>query len=245
MRLISRRGTPEVIFSDNGSNFVGAEAELKGKLLAIDQCRLVNKLVSHGIDWRFIPPGASHRGGIWERIIRSVKRLLTALISEQTVSDEVLQTSMTEVERILNDRPLVPVYDDPDEPRSLCPSDILLLHPTPTPLDSNVSLADRYKRSWRQAQHLANTFWRRWIKEYLPTLQVRHKWTREKRDIREGDLILLVDNSPRNVWKKGIVERVLDSRDQHPRTVEVRTGNGIVRRDIRTLCLLEGDTSFD
>ena len=60
MRFISRRGKPKVIFSDNGTNFVGAEAELKRTLQSVDQGRVQTALANHGIEWNFSPPGASH-----------------------------------------------------------------------------------------------------------------------------------------------------------------------------------------
>ena len=122
LRFIARRGKPIEIFSDNGSNFVGAEAELKTLIESWNQSLLSNEMLERGIDWNFNPPFASHRGGTWERIIRSIRRILCAVSKEQLVTDEVLYTYLTEVtknqptstkiERILNDRPLVPVYDD-------------------------------------------------------------------------------------------------------------------------------------
>lgn len=243
MRFTNRRGMPEVVYSDNGSNFVGAEKELMRSLNTSDQNELSRRLLAKGIEWKFNPPGASHRGGVWERIIRSIRKILAAVLDLQSMSDEVFATSMTEIERILNDRPLVPVYDDPSSPTVLRPSDLLLLQTDHCTLNTTVSLVDRYTKGWKQAQHMANVFWRRWTREYLPTLQMRHKWTSVHRDIKQGDLVLLVDYSaPRNNWKKGIVINVFPSQDGHNRCVEVRTANdSSLRRDIRSLCLLEGD----
>ncbi|KAF4514244.1 UNVERIFIED_CONTAM: hypothetical protein B566_EDAN019533 [Ephemera danica] len=245
-RFINRRGSPEVIFSDNGSNFVGAERELKRVLNSLEHRKIANNLLVRNIEWNFNPPSASHRGGIWERVIRSVKRVLASLVTEQSMSDEGLLTCMVEVERILNDRPLVPVYDDPQEIMALCPNDLLLLRPNAGLVQGDVPLADRLRRGWRQAQYMAGVFWRRWTDTYLPLLHARSKWLINKRDIVQGDLVLIVDNgAPRGVWKKGLVTKVYRGLDDHVRRAEVRTTGGIVLRDIRSMCLLEGSDGLD
>ena len=95
--------------------------------------KLINELSNRGIQWYFHPPNASHRGGVWERMIRSVRRILHA-ISQQPVCDEVLQTLVTEAERIVNNRPLIPCYDDRRNLPALSPSDFLLLRPIDTPM---------------------------------------------------------------------------------------------------------------
>ena len=236
LRFVNRRGVPEVMFSDNGSNFIGAERELRSALDRLDRNKVVDQLLAKEIEWCFNPHGTSHRGGLWERIVRSVKRILSALVSEQALSNEVLMTSMSEVEKILNDRPLVPVYDATDCINVLRPSDLLLQKASPVPINDNVTLAETCTKGWRQAQLIANTFWKRWMREYLPTLQ-----TRVQKDICDGDLVLLVDSEvPRGRWKKGMVVQVIPSADNHSRKVKVRTVNGILLKDIRSLCLLEG-----
>jgi hypothetical protein len=146
IRFISRRGAPEVIFSDNGTNFVGADRELRNKFRDIDFNCISNEMVCRRIEWRFNPPLASHRGGVWERMIRSTRRILTAITRLQVVNDETLSTYLTEVERIINDRPLVPVYDDPTCPEVLRPNDLLLLRSNPGLVNDDVPMLERYTR---------------------------------------------------------------------------------------------------
>jgi hypothetical protein len=241
MRFVGRRGPPESFFSDNGSNFVGAEAELRKLVQGLDQERISSGLLYHKIDWHFNPPEASHRGGVWERMIRTVRRLLSSISREQVVGDETLLTYMVEVERIINNRPLIPVYDDPHEPRILRPNDLLLLRQNEGLVNDEISLSERYTRAWRQAQHLASVFWKRWIKEYLPTVQACHKWNTQRRDLRVGDLVMLIGGR-RSVgtWSNGVVSEVIRGSDNHVRDVYVRTSTGLIKRDIRSLCLLEG-----
>ena len=102
-RFINRRGCPEKIVSDNGTNFKGGYKELKESLAALNSQKVGKFLTQKGIHWAFNPPGASHMGGVWERIIRSVRKILEGLLNQQLVTDEQLTTLMTEVEAILNE----------------------------------------------------------------------------------------------------------------------------------------------
>ncbi|MBM6549353.1 hypothetical protein H7673_10880 [Streptococcus dysgalactiae subsp. equisimilis] len=72
-----------------------------------------------------------------------------------------------------------------------------------------ISLVERYTKGWLQAQHLASVFWKRWRQEYLPTLQISHKWLKVERNLRVGDLVLILGgDSSRGYWPKGIVSEV-------------------------------------
>ena len=81
-RFIARRGLPELIHSDNGRNFVGAERELRQGLQAWEQERIEGDLSEKGVRWIFNTPTASHMGGVWERQIRSVRWILSRLVQE-------------------------------------------------------------------------------------------------------------------------------------------------------------------
>ena len=118
-----------------------------------------------------------------------MRKILGALLKEQLFNDETLSTLLCEVEKILNDRPLTPVSDHPDDPEMLTPSKLLPLKSNSClPLDVFTS-HDMYSKHWRQVQCLANSFWKRWMKEYLPTLQSRQKWTSQRRNLAIGDLV--------------------------------------------------------
>lgn len=240
-RFVCRRGKPRRIYSDNGTNFTGAERELREALERLDQTKVYNHLRLDDVQWSFNPPEASHQGGIWERMIRSVRKLLAALVKEQLMNDEELITLLCEVEKILNDRPLTPLSDHPDDPEPLTPNKLLLLKSNPClPLDV-LTKHDKYGKRWRQAQCLANSFWKRWIKEYLPALQTRQRWVSPRRNFAVGDLVLVADEkTPRGSWPMGIIEEVFPDSKGFIRRVKVRTVASIYTRDIRKLCLLEG-----
>ncbi|TWW59233.1 hypothetical protein D4764_06G0007630 [Takifugu flavidus] len=169
-RFIARRGTPSEIYSDQGTNFRGAERELK-EAFADMEPQLQKSSASHQIIFRFNPPASPHFGGIWEREIRSVKRALQVVIGAQAVPEDVLLTVLIEVEGILNAKPLGSSSDVAD-PDPVTPSMLLIGRPDASlPQVSYVPDA-LTRRRWRQSQMIADHFWSRFIKGYLPTLQI-------------------------------------------------------------------------
>ena len=240
-RFTARRGKPHKVFSDNGLNIVGGEKEM---------CKARNQLLpavvksyidEHNIEWSFIPPSAPHMGGAWERMIGLVKRALKAiLLNESRLSDEVLETLFCEVESIVNGRPLTKLSDDVNDWAPITPNHLLLLRNGPVIPPEKFDKSDMYRRRWRYAQHLADVFWHKWVKLYLPELQKRVKWTEINRNVSLGDLVLIADeNTPRNLWPLAIVDEVLTGRDDLVRSVRLRTRTTKLVRPITKIILLE------
>ena len=101
------------------------------------------------------------------------------------------------------------------------------------------------RKKWRQAQVLANHYWSRWIKEYVPMLQERQKWNFQRRNLKPNDLVLVVDeNHPRGHWLLARVTKVHHGQDGLVRSAEVKTRTGTLVRPIRKLCLLEATTAW-
>ena len=115
LRFVGRRGPTRVIYSDNGTNFKGAEAEDIEALKSWNLEKIQGSLSRRGIEWVFNLPGASHQGGVWERLIRSTKKILRSLVGNRELNDESLRTFLVEVEKIMNDRPITPVSSDPQD----------------------------------------------------------------------------------------------------------------------------------
>ncbi|KAJ8023742.1 hypothetical protein HOLleu_36272 [Holothuria leucospilota] len=242
-RFVSRRGQPERIFSDNGTNFKAADKELREALAGLDENKIRRHLRTKGIEWSFNPPTASHIGGVWERMIRSVRRVMKALLKGQTVTHDVLETTLAEVEAILNSRPLTQLSLDPKDNEPLTPNHLLLMRDSPNLSPGVFDKKDGYgRRRWRQCQYLVNQFWKRWLQEYLPLLQERQKWFKKCRNYEVNDLVLLVEEgTPRGKWTLGRVVQVFPDRKGLVRQVDVRVGHKYFRRPISKLCLLESN----
>ena len=221
-RFIARRGKPDLIRSDNGTNFVGAERELKEEVKRLNSGALHDKLANDGIKWKFNPPAASHMGGVWEQQIRSIRKIIAGLTHEQVLTDDALLTLMCNVEAIINKRPLTAISTDPNDLTPLTPNHLLILRPAMS-LPGEFTDADMYCRNrWRQVQYLAEVFWKRWLKEYLPHLQRRSKWLLETKNLKVGDIVHVIDNNaPRNCWKLGRVLETIQSSDRKVRSVRL------------------------
>ena len=241
-RFIARRGQPEEVRSDNGGNFVRGEKELQEEIEGWNQHKIGEFLLQQNVKWTFNPPDGSHHGGVWERCIRTVRKVISALTKEQILDKEGLVTLMCEVESIVNGRPVTKVSDNPKDLDTLTPNHLLLLHSGPSLPPGFFQKDEIYSRKrWRQIQYLAEVLWRRWIKEYLPSLQERQKCNRPMRNFVIGNIVLVADvNCPRSCWLPArIVDVQLNDKDGFVRRVTVKTKTSTLQRPIDKLILLE------
>lgn len=248
-RFGNRRGHPSNIYCDNGTNFRGAEAELRKAIAEVRHDKVATELVKKGIQFHFIPAASPHFGGVWERMVGSVKKVLTNILkSTRTPTEEILHTFLTEAENIVNSRPLTEVSVDPDDPNSITPNHFLLgwSNGSAGPVVLNQEIigsfhqGDLLKKGWRAAQKLADMFWQRWIKEYLPTLTRRTKWLERKKPIQVDDIVIVVDDqAPRNQWEKGRIINVFPGKDGQVRAVDVKTSKGMYRRPAVKIAVLD------
>lgn len=246
-RFTAIRGEVKIFRSDRGTNFVGAMDDLKMDVINVEDEKMRKHLHGSRAVWLFNPPKSSHMGGVWERMIGVARRILESMLANtKTLTDEILATFMAEVSAIINSRPLIPVSTDPEAPLILTPT-MLLTQKTDYQFISdhfgNFTEQDMYREEWKRVQALSSLFWTRWRKEYLPLLQQRRKWTDVRRDLEEGDVVLLKDKTIcRNQWPLGIVVNAIKGSDKHVRKAEVRViSNGkptVYTRPIAEMILL-------
>ncbi|XP_072946158.1 uncharacterized protein [Epargyreus clarus] len=238
-RMAARRGMPKTIFSDNGTNFVGANKELQEALASLNKEDLITTAERMSIRWKFIPPGAPNMGGAWERLVRSIKTALAVTLKERHPKEEVLHTLLLEAEHLVNSRPLIEADEDNEE-SALTPNHFLIGRSCGTRLGTFTDEDLTGRRTWRTAQRLADHFWSRWVKEYLPTLIPRRVDARAARkDLQCGDTVLIVDSTlPRGAWPRGEVVRTFPGPDGRTRVLEVRTTWGVLKRPSSKLVLL-------
>jgi hypothetical protein len=128
-RFIARRRTPSTIYSDNGTNFVGARNELQALQFILSDDKTDSSISSFasgkGIDWVMIPPRAPHFGGLWEAGIKSCKLHLKKVVGNQLLSFEEMSTVLAQIEAILNSRPISPMSTDPNDLEALTPAHFL------------------------------------------------------------------------------------------------------------------------
>jgi len=238
-RFRSRRGPCKSVYSDNGTNFVGGQAEMKRAQECISESTVKKYAAVHGISWYFNPPTASHMGGVWERMVRTVRRVMLGVLHER-LNDEILDTALCEVEAIVNGRPLTKLSDDPNDPTPLTPNHLLLLQGNCEPPPGVFTVADTYRKRWRHVQLLADNFWKGFLRLYLPELQKRVKWHTPTTNLKEGDLVMLMDSvSPRNCWPLALVLEAKAGRDGLVRSIKAKTTTSILVRPITKVILLE------
>lgn len=208
-RFVARRGKSSHLYSDNGRNFVGARNELNEWINFIQSKQLKNKVLEftaeQSIEWIFIPPYSPHVGGIWESAVKSAKSHLKAVVNQTSLTFKELTTIFTQIEAILNSRPITPVSTDPSDLSALTPGHFLVGTPLtaiPEPNLEEIQL-NRLSR-YQLLSSMLQGFWKRWSREYVANLQTRQKWKESKENphLKIGALVLLRDdNAPPLQWR--------------------------------------------
>ena len=231
-RFTCRRGKVRQLYSDQGTNFIGANNEFQSTLNEDTVKSFLLKNDCDLISFNFNVPSASHMGGVWERQIRTVRSTLTCLLKTQgtQLDDESLRTLFVEVENIVNSRPLsVQNLSEADSEDIITPNHLLTLKSKAVQPPPGVFLPpDVYSRKrWRRVQCLSEQFWRTWQKEYCHLLTKRQKWIKTDRNSQVGDIVLLCDEDlPRISWPLAKVVKVYPSSDGLVRKVQIMLTRG-------------------
>ncbi|XP_075162834.1 uncharacterized protein LOC142235463 [Haematobia irritans] len=213
--------------SDNGKNFVGANEEAKRFGDVFEVGRIQDELSAKGIQWLFNCPINPSEGGVWERMVQCVKKVLRITLKETSPKEHILHSLLIEAQNIINSRPLthLPVVVDSEEP--LTPNHFLIgygnVAQTPT-IDEPDEKLFALRKQWRILKSLRDRFWKRWVLEYLPTLTRRVKWCERATPIKQNDVVFVCDPSlQRSRWCRGIVAKVYTGADGVARRADVKT----------------------
>jgi hypothetical protein len=242
-RFISRRGKPINIYSDNGTSFVGAYNDIS-KFLKGNCNSLAEDVANEGISFHFIPAYAPHFGGLWEAGVKSTKYHLIRVLGNSHLTYEELNTSLVQIEAILNSRPMTPMSSDPEDYAPITPGHFLIGRPlTSLPVedlrDCSYTHLTRHKRIEQLRQH----FWERWSKEYVSELQQRVKWKQNQDSLQLNTLVVVKDDSlPPLKWKLGRITALHPGADGISRVASIKTATGVIRRAFARICpLITGD----
>lgn len=233
-RFINIRGRPSVVYSDNGTNLVGA-VNLFNKL----DWKMIEKTATvRRIKWIFNPPSAAWWGGWWERLIRIVKDLLKRMLGRARLNYEQLRTCISHAENIVNERPLTVMTEDQNDLIPLTPAMFmrginLACFPESALLSSNM------QSDYRKRMSLQQELKQRFRNEYLSQLVQRAKELKQKLP-KIGDVVLVgADNRKRVLWPMAKIVELIPGRDGLFRIAKVKTQQGILVRPIQRLYPLE------
>ena len=208
-RFSARQGLPVSMISDNGRTFVAAAKEVDSIFSNPEVERYFNQ---RGIKWRFNVPRAPWWGGLFKRLVRSVKRCLRKNLSKARPTYEELLTALAEVEFILNSRPLTYVkssdFEEPLTPSHLMYGRRIMNLPDCLIDDQDEEVDNESLNSQlKYLNHTINSFWKRWRKEYLLEAH-RHFLSNGTPRIAVGDVVVVyAEGQPRSYWELGIIAK--------------------------------------
>ena len=180
-------------------------------------------------------------------MIKSAKKALQTILGDAEISDEELHTAICGAESLINSRPITYVSADINDLTPLTPNHFLVgsLGGDFAPEIAEEEAKSPVKR-WRRIQQLLTQFWRRWRREFLPSLNARKKWNRPKRNVKEGDVVVLMSpDAKRRDWPIGRVVSAYPGKDGLVRVVQVKVGKNTYLRPVHHLCPLENNDEVE
>ncbi|CAL8080962.1 unnamed protein product [Orchesella dallaii] len=217
-RFMEKHGRPAVIYSDNGTNFVGANNLFKE--MDWETIRKVEEIKP--IQWKFNPPASAWWGGWWERLVRTVKDLLRKTIGKGVVNQSELYTLLKKVEEVINNRPITYVSEDSSDLEALTPAMFLrtpsrVVYPEGESTESlNLRIRHQYMTTLKEELR------RRFRSEYLALLVSKPK--KLSRELRVGELVFVgSDQVKRLHWKLGRILEFLSGKDGVQRLARVKS----------------------
>ena len=244
IRMTSRRGMPNFVWSDNAKTYKGANKLLRRLFNDIDWSEVQNYASVRKIEWNFGIELAPQTNGVVERMIRSVKDALKRTFNTHNLPFTTLETILIEVEGIVNDRPLIAPTENDLDPMTITPATLCLgRHIQQLPFDQTEGvITNDFSRLQIYRKKLLNNFWNAWRKDYLLGQQaVSILKNRQEPLVKKGQIVLLrEENLSKGRWRLARVIKPLVGRDKRVRRIQLKTSNGIIDRHINQIALLEG-----
>ena len=222
-RFVSIRSWPSVCFSDPGSQLIGADRILKESFAALDWERICQTSADHGMQWKFSPADSSHRQGLVESVVKSLKRAMKTTYHDNSQLT-ILQycTLCYMIANSLNQRPLAVEGKDGDDLRVMTPNSLILGRSQNDNPGCWLEFNDRLITQCTLINDIHNRFWKKWMQVCLPALIHRKKWNTEVRNLMVGDVVLVIDDENiKNDYKLAVVSRADPSKDGKVRKVDL------------------------
>ena len=241
-RFVRRKGCPNHVRSDNGTNLVAG-----AKFLRQNWRCLTDSLKKEypEIKFSYAAPGAPWSNGIAERSVGLAKGALLKLAdTTEKLNDEQFLTALVMAEGILNSRPITYVSDDPEDPRPLSPNHFIpdqLLRDLPPVMaeGEHGELVDSFK----MVDQLMDRFWHHYVNEMIPQMHRLNSLTRPQENVKVGDVVAMLDKGRRGHWQLARVQEVFVDTRGRVRTCRVFNRHGEYLRPVRKLMLLVSDNS--
>ncbi|VDO53357.1 unnamed protein product [Haemonchus placei] len=252
-RFIARRGTPDLVYSDNSTTFHAAESAIMSVLYSPKSWEsITDYCVKHKITWKFITPLSPWKGGFYERLVALFKTAYKKSVGQSTLSLSQLQTVVTEIEATINSRPIIPYRETNAFAYVLRPVDFLSptvniqLPPLSSQPDPILDISNNLAHWYKETLTILDQFWEIWHAEYLSALRQRQQARLQQRKYSTihpqiGDIVIVADDKlPRGHWPYGLIEKLHVGKDQSVRSADVRMPNGKVKtRSLTQLYPLE------
>ena len=236
-RFTSIRGWPSRLYSDPGSQLIGAEKELTNMWKDLNSEDIYRTCLENGTQWIFGPADSSWHQGAVESLVKAAKRALKFSMNDQRLSASELLTVFTETANLLNERPIGKLPSNDSELEILTPNSLLIGRASaknPAKWTNDVSIKGRIGLIGRIVQQ----FWDCWTKLYAPSLVYQYKWKKRSRNLRRGDVVAITDpNSLRGQYRIGLVRDVYPGIDGVVRKASISYKNFKIGEKMSTVDL--------
>ena len=195
---------------------------------------------SKDVQWYFNTPRAPHQGGVYEIMVKAMKRAFRVLSPDKDLTEDMFRTIISRSMALLNSRPLWRVdTTNASENEVLTPNSFLVGNISVNLLVGDTPVAQKLQHVWKRVNEIMDQLWKEFQTKTLELLKNRVKWDQVQDELHVGDIVLVVDvNTPRGLWKLGRVTALLPSEDGLVRNVTILSNGHSYDRPVVSLIRL-------